>query len=166
VSTLGVVGNMVEAFKTLRETQINIAEQDPTVSMKGAFSRGEGVGAMRQGIGNLTNGVAFFGILSDEQLRVFKALMGAVTVTYASMLIYQAVQALVNANLIYEAAQAAIETAAYVAGVVTIPFVVLAAATAGAVYAGLQFASGTWTIPSGATDTERRQILLGGPSNG
>ena len=156
---MGLIGNMVEAFKTLRETQIRLGTKDPAEKMSHAFTKGGGVASMRQGLSGVLGGVTALGIASAEQMRVIGAIMGAVTVTYASMMIFQAVKALANAKLIFEATQAAIETAAHVASVVGIPFVALAAVTAAGVYAGLQVSSGSWTIPSGATDIERRQAI-------
>ena len=119
----------------------------PAVSMSSLSSGKQSLEGARSGIASTVQGARQLGIISDDMLGPITTILGASQLVLGGMALAQAFRAVISAKAAAESALAAAETAAH-AVALNWGGIALAAGAAGAVYAGIQVASGSWQLPA------------------
>lgn len=106
-----------------------------------------GFGSHRQGLALAVSSARELGIGAEGMLDPVSKLVGAAQLVLGGMMLAQGYQAAVAAKGAAESAIAAAETLAH-AALLNWGGIALAGASAAVVYAGIEYASGSWQLPS------------------
>lgn len=119
----------------------------PALSMSSMQAGRSAIEGTKSGLEATVSGARQLGFVTDDMLGPITTILGAAQLTIGGMMLAQPFRAIVNARASAESALAAVETAVHAAAL-NGGGIALAAGAAGAVYSGIQVASGSWTLPS------------------
>ena len=115
------------------------------------FSMGELIETahpMERGLGKLSRAAEELGLATKEQLQPLEMIGAALMLTSGAFMAYNALQGLIVAASSIETALASAEGALAAVDPAMWPSLALAGAAAAAVFAGVEVASGQWTLPA------------------
>lgn len=119
----------------------------PGVSINAMETGRSSLAASRSGMSSVVSGARTLGLMSDDMLGPINKLMAASQLVLGGMMLVNGIRAVIAARAAAESALAAAETALHAAAL-NWGGIALAGASAASVYAGMQYATGSWTLPS------------------